>query len=127
MTIETTMPAVETLASTVTQPAKKAVKPVAKKIAAAAKKAVKPVTKKAVKPVTKKAVKPVAVRAQHTFTLSSKANLEDFGSGQRLAIAKLIKKGATRADLIAKLPDVSAANISWHLSMMVKNGEAKKS
>ena len=119
MTIETTMPAVETLASTVTQPAKKAVKPVAKKIAAAA--------KKAVKPVTKKAVKPVAVRAQHTFTLSSKANLEDFGSGQRLAIAKLIKKGATRADLIAKLPDVSAANISWHLSMMVKNGEAKKS
>ena len=89
-----------------------------------AKKAVKLVAKKAVKPVAKK---PVTVRAQHTFTLSSKANLEDFGSGQRLAIAKLIKKGATRADLIAKLPAVSAANISWHLSMMIKNGEAKKS
>ena len=120
MTTETTMPAVKTLASTVAQPAKKAVKPVAKK-------AVKSVAKKAVKSVAKKAVKSVTVRAQHTFTLASKANLEDFGSGQRLAIAKLIKKGATRADLIAKLPDISAANISWHLSMMVKNGEAKKS
>ena len=125
MTTETTMPAVETLASTVAQPvAKKPVKPVAKK---AVKSVAKKATKKAVKSVTKKSIKPVAVRAQHIFTLASKANLEDFGSGQRLAIAKLIKKGATRADLIAKLPDVSAANISWHLSMMVKNGEAKKS
>ena len=96
----------------------------APKMPKTAKKAVKLVAKKAVKPVAKK---PVTVRAQHTFTLSSKANLEDFGSGQRLAIAKLIKKGATRADLIAKLPAVSAANISWHLSMMIKNGEAKKS
>jgi hypothetical protein len=128
MTVETTTPAIETTASTVAQP--KAVKPIAKKavkpVKPVAKKATKLTTKKVVKKVAKPVAKPVATRAQHTFILSSKADLADFGSGQRLAIAKLIKKGATRADLIAKLPDVKPESISWHLSMMVKNGEAKK-
>jgi hypothetical protein len=95
--------------------------------------AVKKSTKKtAVKKSTKKSTKKTAVkatqapRALHTFILAAKADLADFGSGQRLAIAKLLKKGTTRAELAAKLPDVPVKSISWHLSMMVKNGEAKK-
>ena len=131
MTAETTTPAVETIASTVAQPTKKTTKKTTKKVvntrpvvkAQPAPKMPRSNAKKAVKTVAKKAT---TTRAQHTFILSPKADLANFGSGQRLAIAKLIKKGATRADLIAKLSDVSAANISWHLSMMVKNGEAKK-
>lgn len=154
MTSETTVSAVETIASTVpatktnrTGISTKEYVAIGKKLVAesVAKKTAKPTTKKVVnmrpvikarpapkmpktvKSVAKKAVKAAAVpRAQHTFTLSPKADMATFGSGQRFEIAKLIKKGATRTDLIAKLPNVSAANISWHLSMMVKNGEAKK-
>jgi predicted ArsR family transcriptional regulator len=116
--------------------AKKAVKPAAKSVA---KKATKPVAKKAVKPVAKKAAKPVAKKAAKTaepvterktslFSLMAKVKVEDLGEGQRAAIAKLLKKhgSATRAQLIEALPDVSPANISWHLSMMVAAGTAKK-
>jgi len=104
--------------------AKKAAKSVAKKAAKpVAKKSSKPVAKKATKLVTKKLATP---RASSIFTLTAKAAHEDFGTGQRFAIAKLLKNGATRAQLIAKLPDVPPANISWHLSMFVKSHLAKK-
>jgi len=105
-----------------------AVKPTAKK--AAAKKAVKPTAKKAAKKAAKKVVKaaPATERKTSLFSLASKAKVEDMGSGQRAAIAKILKKygASTRATLIAKLPDVPPANISWHLSMMVGEGTAKK-
>ena len=135
MTTETMTPAVETIASTEVQPiAKKAVKNAVKSVAKKAAnlnpvikaKPAPKLSKVVVKKTAKKTAKTATTRAQHTFILATKADLANFGSGQRFAIAKLIKKGATRTDLIAKLPDVSAANISWHLSMMVKNGEAKK-
>ena len=131
MTVETTTPAVETVASTVAQPAEihytKGVGAGTTHVKAA-KKSIKSVAKKAVKPVAKKtaAKKAVVTRTQHIFILSPKADLANFGTGQRLAIAKLIKKGATRADLIAKLPDTRPESIGWHLSMMVKDDEAKK-
>ena len=117
MTDTTTTTAVNAATETTETTAKKAVKP-------AAKKAVKPATKKAVKPAAKKA----AERKTSLFSLASKAKVEDMGSGQRAAIAKILKKygPATRATLIAKLPDVPPANISWHLSMMVGEGTAKK-
>ena len=69
-----------------------------------------------------------AARKTNLFTLAAKVNVEDLGTGQRAAIAKLLKKtgGATRAALIAALPDVPPANISWHLSMMVADKTAKK-
>ena len=119
----TTKPAAE---KTVKPAAKPAAKPVTKKIVkSAAKKTVKPAAKKIVKPAAKKTVKPV-VRASSVFTLTAKAAHVDFGSGQRFAIAKLLKNGATRAQLIAKLPDISPANISWYLSMMVGTKLVKK-
>ena len=141
MTIETTTSAVETVASTVAQPAEihytKGIGAGTTHVKTVAKKAVKPVAKKATKLTTKKAAKIVIAakkaakivktpRVQHTYILSPKADLANFGTGQRLVIAKLIKKGATRADLSAKLPDVKPESIGWHLSMMVKDGEAKK-
>jgi hypothetical protein len=86
--------------------------------------------KTATKTTTKTATKTVKVAARKTnlFTLAAKVNVEDLGTGQRAAIAKLLKKtgGATRAALIAALPDVPPANISWHLSMMVADKTAKK-
>jgi hypothetical protein len=90
-------------------------------------KTAKPVASKTAKPVASKTVKPVA-RKTNLFTLAAKVNVEDLGTGQRAAIAKLLKKtgGATRAALIAALPDVPPANISWHLSMMVADKTAKK-
>ena len=112
--------------------AKKATKPVAKKAAKpVAKKATKPATKKAVKTIAKKAAKtaePVTERKTSLFSLMAKVKVEDLGEGQRAAIAKLLKKhgSATRAQLIAALPDIPPASISWHLSMMVKAGTAKK-
>jgi hypothetical protein len=127
-TEKATTPAVEvadaTEKATTKSVAKKTVKPVAKKI-------VKPAAKKIVKPAAKKIVKPAAklitaVRTSSIFTLTAKAAHEDFGSGQRFAIAKLLKNGATRAQLIAKLPDISPANISWYLSMMVGAKLVKK-
>lgn len=95
------------------------------------KKSTKPVAKKSSKPAAKKTAKPVAKklatpRASSIFTLTAKAAHEDFGTGQRFVIAKLLKNGATRAQLIAKLPDVPPANISWHLSMMVDAKLVKK-
>ena len=94
-----------------------------------AKKAVKP-AKKATKKAAKKVVKtaPATERKTSLFSLASKVKVEDMGSGQRAAIAKILKKygASTRATLIAKLPDVPPANISWHLSMMVGEGTAKK-
>ena len=108
-----------------------AVKPTAKKaVKPTAKKAVKPTAKKAAKKAAKKVVKaaPATERKTSLFSLASKAKVEDMGSGQRAAIAKILKKygASTRATLIAKLPDVPPANISWHLSMMVGEGTAKK-
>ena len=69
-----------------------------------------------------------AARKTNIFTLAAKVNVEDLGTGQRAAIAKLLKKtgGATRASLIAALPDVPPANISWHLTMMAANKLVKK-
>jgi hypothetical protein len=93
-------------------------------------KTVKPVASKTVKPVASKnaTAKTVVARKTNLFTLAAKVNVEDLGTGQRAAIAKLLKKtgGATRAALIAALPDVPPANISWHLSMMVADKTAKK-
>ena len=106
---------------TTTKPTPAAVK----KAAAPAKKAVKKAAKKA----AKKVAAPAAVRATNIFTLAPKTNvLTDFGLGQRAEIAKVLKKtnGATRATLIAKLPDVPPANISWHLSMMIAAKLVKK-
>jgi len=82
--------------------------------------------KTATKTVTK--TTKTAARKTNIFTLAAKVNVEDLGTGQRAAIAKLLKKtgGATRATLIAALPDVPPANISWHLSMMVADKMAKK-
>jgi len=82
--------------------------------------------KTATKTVTK--TTKTAARKTNIFTLAAKVNVEDLGTGQRAAIAKLLKKtgGATRATLIAALPDVPPANISWHLSMMVADKTAKK-
>ena len=70
----------------------------------------------------------VVARKTNIFTLAAKVNVEDLGTGQRAAIAKLLKKtgGATRASLIAALPDVPPANISWHLTMMAANKLVKK-
>jgi len=138
MTDTTTTTAVNAATETtaVKPTAKKAVKPTAVK--PTAKKAVKPTAKKAVKPTAKKAAKkaakkvvkaaPATERKTSLFSLASKAKVEDMGSGQRAAIAKILKKygASTRATLIAKLPDVPPANISWHLSMMVGEGTAKK-
>jgi hypothetical protein len=116
--------------ATVIEAAKAATaKPAVKKAAKpAVKKAAKPAVKKAAKPAVKKAAKPVVERKTSLFSLASKVKVEDLGAGQRALIAKLLKKtgGATRATLIAALPDVPPANISWHLSMMVGNGTAKK-
>ncbi len=133
MTDTTTTTAVNAATETtaVKPTAKKAVKPTAKK---AAKKAVKSTAKKAVKPTAKKAAKktvkaaPATERKTSLFSLASKVKVEDMGSGQRAAIAKILKKygASTRATLIAKLPDVPPANISWHLSKMVGEGTAKK-
>ena len=93
-----------------------------------AKKAVKATTK-TTKPAKKatKTVKPVE-RKTSLFSLAAKVKVDDLGAGQRAAIAKVLKKtgGATRAQLIAALPDVPPANISWHLSMMVGDKTAKK-
>ena len=141
-TIASTVAQPATIASTVAQPvAVKATKPVAVKATKpvavkATKPAVKkPVAVKAAKPAVKKAVAKPAVkkaepkttpRAANVFTLTAKAANEDFGSGQRFEIAKRIKKGMTRAQLIAALPDISPANISWYLSMMVSAKLAKK-
>lgn len=128
--MENTTNAMSTIAST--EAATKSAKPVAKKSSkSAAKKSTKPVAKKSSKPAAKKTAKPVAKklatpRASSIFTLTAKAAHEDFGTGQRFVIAKLLKNGATRAQLIAKLPDVPPANISWHLSMMVDAKLVKK-
>lgn len=90
----------------------------------------KPAAKKATKPAAKKATKTVksVERKTNLFSLAAKAKVDDLGAGQRAAIAKILKKtgGATRAQLIAALPDVPPANISWHLSMMVGDKTAKK-
>ena len=96
------------------------------KTATATKSASKNTTAKTV--AAKTAKKTVIARKTNLFTLAAKVNVEDFGTGQRAAIAKLLKKtgGATRASLIAALPDVPPANISWHLSMMVADKTAKK-
>jgi hypothetical protein len=100
---------------------KSTVKKAAKK---AAKKAVKKAAKKAVKKAVKKAGAP---RKAASYTLTSRAKIENMGDGQRAAIAKLISKQAlTRANLAVKLPDVPITNISWHLSIMVRDGLAKK-
>ena len=80
----------------------------------------KPAAKKATKPAAKKATKTVksVERKTNLFSLAAKVKVDDLGAGQRAAIAKILKKtgGATRAQLIAALPDVPPANISWHLS-----------
>ena len=96
------------------------------KTATATKSASKNTTAKTV--AAKTAKKTVIARKTNLFTLAAKVNVEDLGTGQRAAIAKLLKKtgGATRASLIAALPDVPPANISWHLSMMVADKTAKK-
>jgi DNA-binding transcriptional ArsR family regulator len=82
------------------------------------------------KPAAKKATKTVksVERKTNLFSLAAKVKVDDLGAGQRAAIAKILKKtgGATRAQLIAALPDVPPANISWHLSMMVGDKTAKK-
>jgi len=82
--------------------------------------------KTATKTVTK--TTKVVARKTNIFTLAAKVDIKDLGIGQRAAIAKLLKKtgGATRATLIAALPDVPPASISWHLSMMVADKTAKK-
>ncbi len=110
---------------------KKAVKPAVKKaVKKAGKPAVKkPAIKKAGKPAIKKAIKKVAkmteavARKTNIFTLGAKVDIDELGTGQRVAIAKMLKKtgGATRAALIAALPDISPANISWHLSMLISS------
>ena len=89
---------------------------------------VKKVVKKVVKKAVKKAVKTTgAPRKAASYALTSRAKIEKMGDGQRAAIAKLISKQAlTRASLATKLPDVPVANISWHLSIMVRDGLAKK-
>ena len=128
-TTEPTVKSVDLAAAVAKQ---NAAKSVAKKAAkSVAKKAAKPVAKKAAKPVAKKAAKtaePATERKTSLFSLMAKVKVEDLGEGQRAAIAKLLKKhgSATRAQLIEALPDVSPANISWHLSMMVAAGTAKK-
>ena len=115
-------------ATTVTKPAKKAKKAV--KATTKTTKPVKKATKKATKPAAKKATKTVksVERKTNLFSLAAKVKVDDLGAGQRAAIAKILKKtgGATRAQLIAALPDVPPANIGWHLSMMVGDKTAKK-
>ena len=141
-TTETT--AVETIeavkATTAVPTVKKAVKSTTmqpQKFAAskAVKTAIKKAVKKAVKPAKKAAKKVAAVkqtvteRASSTFKLTAKKfDAESFGAGQRAAIAKILNKtgGATRTTIAAKLPDVSLTNISWHLSMMVKDKTVKR-
>ena len=117
-------------ATTVTKPATKTTRPAKKATKPAAKKAAKPAAKKATKPAAKKATKTVksVERKTNLFSLAAKVKVDDLGAGQRAAIAKILKKtgGATRAQLIAALPDVPPANISWHLSMMVGDKTAKK-
>ena len=86
-------------------------------------------TTETAKAATKTAKVVGEVRRSNTFKLTAKKfDAEKFGAGQRAAIAKTLNKlgGATRAVLIAKLPDVSPANISWHLSMMVRDKLVKK-
>ena len=105
-------------------PAKKA--PAKKAIKVIAKKAVKPVAKKA--PAKKTAAVPTTERKTSLFSLTAKVKLDELGEGQRAAIAKVLKKhgSATRAQLIATLPNVPPANISWHLSTMIAAKLAKK-
>jgi hypothetical protein len=111
----------------VVETATKSTKNVAAK--SAAKKTTKP-AKKAAKKTTKPAKKAATVVERKTsiFSLAPKTKVEDMGAGQRASIAKLLKKsgGMTRAQLIAALPDVPPANISWHLSMMVGDKSARK-
>jgi hypothetical protein len=119
--VETT-PATETAMKTA-KPAKKA----AKKTAKPAKKAVKPAkkgAKKAVKPA-KKAVKVAAApRKSSMFKLTKGAKAT--GEGQRAQIVDVLRatKGATRMQVSEALPSVKLANISWHLSMLVRDGLA---
>jgi hypothetical protein len=108
-----------------TKPAKKAAK--STKPAKKAAKSTKPAKKAAKKVVTKQIV--TEPRASSIFKLTAKKfDAESFGAGQRAAIAKILNKtgGATRTTIAAKLPDVSLTNISWHLSMMVKDKTVKR-
>ena len=110
----------------VATPTVKAVKPAIKavKTVKPAKKSTKPAKKAAKKVAARKAEQ--AARKSNVFTATAKVAKETF-TGQKMAIVKALgKNGATRADLIAKLPNISAANISWYLSNLVGNGLVKK-
>jgi hypothetical protein len=43
-------------------------------------------------------------------------------NGQKLKVAKAIGRGATSADVKAKLPSVPAGNISWYLCVWKRDG-----
>ena len=113
----------ENTVETVAAP-KYAAKSTTEKPTSTVKKVVKKAVKKAVKKVVKKAGAP---RKAAAYALTSRAKIEKMGDGQRAAIAKLLSKQAlTRSSLATKLPDVPITNISWHLSIMVRDGLAKK-
>jgi hypothetical protein len=56
-----------------------------------------------------------------TATAKGRKVFAEFG-GQKAAVANAIGRGATSAEVKAKLPNVPAGNISWYLCVWKRDG-----